>query len=102
MDLVKSQPELAGQVSKARFILAPAEVEVLGAVLPSLEHSPPPSVCGHVTVDLECSFAVRVDSVHATCGNAGLPETRTICSWKRSTSSEKRNTAIRYTKSAKD
>ena len=85
MDLVESQPELAGQVPKTCFVLTPAQVEVLGAVLPSLEHCPSLSVCGHVAVDLECSFAVRVDSVHATCGEVGLLEIRTICrSWKRS------------------
>ena len=85
MDLVESQPELAGQVSETCFVLVPTEIEVLGAVFPSLEHCPPSSVCGHVAVNRESSFAVRVDSVHATCGDVGLLEIRTICrSWKRS------------------
>ena len=38
MDLVKSQPKLAGQLPRARFVLTPAQVEVLRAVLSSLEH----------------------------------------------------------------
>ena len=85
MDLVKSKPELASQLSKARFVFIPSEVEVLGAILPSLEHSPPPSVCGQVAVNLESSSAVRVDVIHATGGDADFYQVRAVlksCEWK--------------------
>ena len=72
MDLVKSQPELTSQLPEARFVLTPPQVEILRAVLPSLEHSPPPSVCGHITVHCESSFAVGIDGVRATCSGAGF------------------------------
>ena len=78
MDLVQSQPELASQLSETRVVLTPAQVEVLGAVLPSLEDSPPPSVCGHVAVNRESSFAVRIDRVRATCGGAGFVKIRAV------------------------
>ena len=80
MDFVQPEPELAGQLSKAHFILVPTEIEVLGAVLPSLEHCPPPSVCSHVAVHFETSFAIRIDKVLTISGDASFVVFRTISS----------------------
>ena len=53
MDIFKSQPEFANQISKAKFIILPVAVEFLSTILTALEYNPAASVRLLIAVNLK-------------------------------------------------
>ena len=61
--LVQPQPELSTWISKTLLIVTPVTIEVNRSIHSALEHCLPTTICGHITVCLECWLTVWLNVV---------------------------------------
>lgn len=80
VQLIKSQPILAIQVPKPRFVVIPAAVEINRAVQSLLKYRPTSTGSGLVTIHIKRLLAVRVDCVHTAASLTAALEVSTVFS----------------------